>query len=135
GRQIEFLTREVEEAAEDLGSTVAVLPPPPPPRQRFTPPPGGARGGGPPGGGAPPPTTPTPESRPRHRQRPVVADSVAMKASSPIPEELLDDVRGTTPHSLTTSMRATRSHLELRALPDRLTVLPAGLHRDARRVD
>ncbi|MDF6066137.1 MULTISPECIES: hypothetical protein [unclassified Streptomyces] len=27
GRQIEFLTREVEEAAEDLGATVAVLPP------------------------------------------------------------------------------------------------------------
>jgi hypothetical protein len=26
-RQIEFLTREVEEAAEDLGATVAVLPP------------------------------------------------------------------------------------------------------------
>jgi hypothetical protein len=27
GRRIEFLTREVEEAAEDLGATVAVLPP------------------------------------------------------------------------------------------------------------
>ncbi|WP_447035850.1 hypothetical protein [Streptomyces sp. DSM 118878] len=27
GRQVEFLTREVEEAAEDLGATVAVLPP------------------------------------------------------------------------------------------------------------
>ncbi|MEU2145139.1 MULTISPECIES: hypothetical protein [Streptomyces albovinaceus subgroup] len=27
GRQIEFLTREIEEAAEDLGATVAVLPP------------------------------------------------------------------------------------------------------------
>lgn len=27
GRQIDFLTREVEEAAEDLGATVAVLPP------------------------------------------------------------------------------------------------------------
>ncbi|WP_445527420.1 hypothetical protein [Streptomyces cyslabdanicus] len=27
GRQLEFLTREVEEAAEDLGATVAVLPP------------------------------------------------------------------------------------------------------------
>ncbi|MFF3979732.1 hypothetical protein [Streptomyces sp. NPDC001828] len=27
GRQIEFLTREVEEAAEDLGATIAVLPP------------------------------------------------------------------------------------------------------------
>ncbi|MFF6952893.1 alpha/beta fold hydrolase [Streptomyces iakyrus] len=40
-----------------------------------------------------------------------------------IPEELLDDVRGMTHHSLTTSMQATRSYLEQRALPDRLAVL------------
>ncbi|MEU6667948.1 alpha/beta hydrolase [Streptomyces sp. NPDC046727] len=40
-----------------------------------------------------------------------------------MPEELLDDVRGMTHHSLTTTMRATRSYLEQRALPDRLTVL------------
>lgn len=40
-----------------------------------------------------------------------------------IPEELLDDVRGMTHHSLTTSMQATRPYLEQRALPDRLAVL------------
>ncbi|MFJ3623802.1 alpha/beta fold hydrolase [Streptomyces iakyrus] len=40
-----------------------------------------------------------------------------------IPEELLDDVRGMTHHSLTTSMQATRSYLEQRTLPDRLAVL------------
>ncbi|MFF4571645.1 alpha/beta fold hydrolase [Streptomyces sp. NPDC001410] len=45
------------------------------------------------------------------------------RAGYKIPEELLDDVRGMTHHSLTTSMRATRSYLEQRALPDRLTVL------------
>ncbi|GAA2641494.1 alpha/beta hydrolase [Streptomyces vastus] len=45
------------------------------------------------------------------------------RAGYQIPEELLDDVRGMTGHSLTTSMRATRSYLEQRALPDRLTVL------------
>ncbi|MEV5518111.1 alpha/beta fold hydrolase [Streptomyces flaveolus] len=40
-----------------------------------------------------------------------------------IPEELLDDVRGMTLHTLTTSMGATRSYLEQRALPDRLADL------------
>ncbi|WP_367318634.1 alpha/beta fold hydrolase [Streptomyces sp. HUAS ZL42] len=45
------------------------------------------------------------------------------RAGYEIPEELLDDVRDMTHHSLTTSMRATRSYLEQRALPDRLTVL------------
>ncbi|MET8629120.1 alpha/beta fold hydrolase [Kitasatospora sp. NPDC004669] len=40
-----------------------------------------------------------------------------------IPEELLDDVRGMTHHTFTTTMRATRSYLEQRALPDRLAVL------------
>ncbi|MGW2703864.1 alpha/beta fold hydrolase [Streptomyces sp. NPDC001340] len=45
------------------------------------------------------------------------------RAGYKIPEELLDDVRGMTHHSLTMSMRATRSYLEQRALPDRLTVL------------
>ncbi|WP_256962178.1 hypothetical protein [Streptomyces sp. NRRL B-24572] len=37
GRQIEFLNREVEEAAEDLGATVAVLPPHRTPVPRFRP--------------------------------------------------------------------------------------------------
>ncbi|MFJ7199578.1 MULTISPECIES: alpha/beta fold hydrolase [unclassified Streptomyces] len=40
-----------------------------------------------------------------------------------IPEELLDDVRGMTHHTFTATMRATRSYLEQRALPDRLTDL------------
>jgi hypothetical protein len=37
GRQIDFLTREVHEAAEDLGATVAVLPPHRTPRPRARP--------------------------------------------------------------------------------------------------
>ncbi|MGW2651766.1 alpha/beta fold hydrolase [Streptomyces sp. NPDC001393] len=45
------------------------------------------------------------------------------RAGYQIPEELLDDVRGMTYHSLTTTMRATRDYLDQRALPDRLTVL------------
>ncbi|MFE6834939.1 alpha/beta fold hydrolase [Streptomyces sp. NPDC057705] len=40
-----------------------------------------------------------------------------------MPEELLDDVRGMTPHTFTATMRATRSYLEQRALPERLKVL------------
>ncbi|MGW5234383.1 alpha/beta fold hydrolase [Streptomyces nodosus] len=45
------------------------------------------------------------------------------RAGYRIPEELLDEVRAMTYHSFTTTMRATRSYLEQRALPDRLTVL------------
>ncbi|MGV9346132.1 alpha/beta fold hydrolase [Streptomyces spiralis] len=45
------------------------------------------------------------------------------RAGYRIPEELLDDVRGMTHHTFTATMRATRSYLEQRALPDRLTVL------------
>ncbi|MEW2498605.1 alpha/beta hydrolase [Streptomyces nodosus] len=45
------------------------------------------------------------------------------RAGYQIPEELLDEVRAMTYHSFTTTMRATRSYLEQRALPDRLTVL------------
>ncbi|MER5215371.1 hypothetical protein ABT063_33700 [Streptomyces sp. NPDC002838] len=37
GRQVDFLTREVHEAAEDLGATVAVLPPHRTPRPRIRP--------------------------------------------------------------------------------------------------
>ncbi|MEU5239427.1 alpha/beta fold hydrolase [Streptomyces lydicus] len=40
-----------------------------------------------------------------------------------IPQELLDDVRDMTPHTLTTTMGATRSYLQQRPLPDRLTAL------------
>ncbi|MET9955457.1 MULTISPECIES: hypothetical protein [Streptomyces] len=59
GRQVEFLTREVEEAAEDLGATVAVLPPHRTPVPRFRP--GPAVDTAPP---TPPPRTSTPA---RHR--------------------------------------------------------------------
>ncbi|MGW3203982.1 alpha/beta fold hydrolase [Streptomyces sp. NPDC001135] len=45
------------------------------------------------------------------------------RAGCQIPEELLDDVRGMTSHTFTATMRATRSYLEQRALPDRLAVL------------
>ncbi|MFC5200405.1 alpha/beta fold hydrolase [Streptomyces kaempferi] len=45
------------------------------------------------------------------------------RAGYQIPEELLDDVRGMTSHTFTATTRATRSYLEQRALPDRLTVL------------
>lgn len=45
------------------------------------------------------------------------------RAGYQIPEELLDDVRGMTYHTFTTTMRATRSYLEQGALPDRLAVL------------
>jgi hypothetical protein len=59
GRQVEFLTREVEEAAEDLGATVAVLPPHRTPAPRVRPRP--AVDTTPP---VPPPRTSTPA---RHR--------------------------------------------------------------------
>ncbi|WP_030925021.1 alpha/beta fold hydrolase [Streptosporangium amethystogenes] len=45
------------------------------------------------------------------------------RAGYRIPDELLDEVRVMTYHTLTTTMQATRSYLEQRALPDRLTVL------------
>ncbi|MFI7538221.1 alpha/beta fold hydrolase [Streptosporangium sp. NPDC049376] len=45
------------------------------------------------------------------------------RAGYRIPEELLDEVRGMTYHTFTATMRATRSYMEQRALPDRLAVL------------
>lgn len=45
------------------------------------------------------------------------------RAGYRIPPELLDDVRGMTHHTLTTTMQATRSYLEQQALPDRLKAL------------
>ncbi|MFD8546871.1 alpha/beta fold hydrolase [Streptomyces sp. NPDC059649] len=45
------------------------------------------------------------------------------RAGYQAPEELLDEVRAMTHHTCTTTMRATRSYLEQRALPDRLRVL------------
>ncbi|WP_411574838.1 hypothetical protein [Streptomyces fradiae] len=59
GRQIEFLTREVEEAAEDLGATVAVLPPHRTPAPRLRP--------GPAVGTAPPTPPPRTSTAARHR--------------------------------------------------------------------
>lgn len=52
-----------------------------------------------------------------------IASTGFSRAGYQIPEELLDDVRGMTYHTFTTTMSATRSYLEQRALPDRLTVL------------
>jgi pimeloyl-ACP methyl ester carboxylesterase len=45
------------------------------------------------------------------------------RAGYQIPQELLDEVRAMTYHTLTTTMQATRGYLEQRALPDRLTAL------------
>ncbi|WP_214409042.1 alpha/beta fold hydrolase [Sphaerisporangium fuscum] len=45
------------------------------------------------------------------------------RAGHRIPQELLDEVRAMTYHTLTTTMQATRHYLEQQALPDRLTVL------------
>jgi pimeloyl-ACP methyl ester carboxylesterase len=45
------------------------------------------------------------------------------RAGYQIPQVLLDEVRAMTLHTLTTTMHATRSYLEQRALPDRLKVL------------
>ncbi|WP_326709576.1 alpha/beta hydrolase [Streptomyces sp. NBC_01474] len=45
------------------------------------------------------------------------------RAGYQIPEELLDEVRCMTHHTLTRTMQATRDYLEQRALPDRLTAL------------
>ncbi|MFI9604604.1 alpha/beta fold hydrolase [Streptomyces sp. NPDC052043] len=51
------------------------------------------------------------------------ASTAFSRAGYQFPEELLDDVRGMTSHTFTTTMRATRSYLEQRALPERLAVL------------
>ncbi|MEU0569408.1 alpha/beta hydrolase [Nonomuraea sp. NPDC005983] len=45
------------------------------------------------------------------------------RAGYQIPEELLDEVRAMTFHTLTATMQATRDYLEQRALPDRLAAL------------
>ncbi|SEC00178.1 alpha/beta fold hydrolase [Streptomyces sp. TLI_105] len=51
------------------------------------------------------------------------ASTAVSRADYRLPEELLDDVRDMTHHTFTATMSATRSYLEQRALPDRLTVL------------
>ncbi|MGP3962135.1 alpha/beta fold hydrolase [Nonomuraea sp. 3N208] len=45
------------------------------------------------------------------------------RAGYQIPQELLDDVRAMTYHTLTTTMQGTSAYLEQQALPDRLTAL------------
>ncbi|WP_055588189.1 alpha/beta fold hydrolase [Streptacidiphilus griseoplanus] len=45
------------------------------------------------------------------------------RAGYRIPQEILDEVRAMTPHTFTATMRATRSYLEQRALPERLAGL------------
>ncbi|MFF4364511.1 alpha/beta fold hydrolase [Streptomyces sp. NPDC001594] len=50
----------------------------------------------------------------------VFASTSVSRAGYRIPEELLDDVRAMTRHTLTTTMLATRTYLEQRRLPDRL---------------
>ncbi|MFH8626191.1 alpha/beta fold hydrolase [Streptomyces vietnamensis] len=60
---------------------------------------------------------------PADEQLRLFASTAFSRAGYRIPEELLDDVRDMTPHTLTTTMRATRSYLEQRALPSRLSVL------------
>ncbi|MET9387994.1 alpha/beta fold hydrolase [Streptomyces sp. NPDC002928] len=52
-----------------------------------------------------------------------IASTGFSRAGYQIPEELLEDVHGMTYHTFTTTMSATRSYLEQRTLPDRLTVL------------
>ncbi|MFB6477380.1 alpha/beta fold hydrolase [Streptomyces virginiae] len=51
------------------------------------------------------------------------ASSGVSRAGYRIPDELLDDVRVMTPHTLTETMAATRAYLEQRPLPDRLAPL------------
>ncbi|MFF9850710.1 alpha/beta fold hydrolase [Streptomyces litmocidini] len=51
------------------------------------------------------------------------ASTAVSRAGYRVPEELLDDVRDMTHHAFTAAMSATRSYLERRALPDRLTAL------------
>ncbi|MFD4977235.1 alpha/beta fold hydrolase [Streptomyces sp. NPDC058424] len=51
------------------------------------------------------------------------ASTAFSRAGYQIPEALLDEVRGMTYHTLTTTMQATRDYLEQQSLPGRLTVL------------
>ncbi|MFB6840548.1 alpha/beta fold hydrolase [Streptomyces sp. NPDC056361] len=60
---------------------------------------------------------------PTDEQLRLFASTAFSRVGYRIPEELLDDVRAMTCHSLTASMGATRSYLEQQALPDRLTVV------------
>ncbi|RDI68849.1 alpha/beta fold hydrolase [Nocardia pseudobrasiliensis] len=66
----------------------------------------------------------TPEQwPPGDEQLRMFASSAFSRTGYRIPDELLDDVRAMTYHSLVTTMRATRAYLEQRALPERLAGL------------
>ncbi|MFI6149661.1 alpha/beta fold hydrolase [Streptomyces sp. NPDC051109] len=60
---------------------------------------------------------------PTDEQLRAFAGTSVSRAGYQIPEELLDDVRGMTSDTLTTTMEATRSYLRQRPLPDRLAAL------------
>jgi pimeloyl-ACP methyl ester carboxylesterase len=60
---------------------------------------------------------------PTDEQLRLFASTSFSRAGYEIPAELLADVRGMTFHTLTTTMGATHSYLEQRALPDRLVAL------------
>ncbi|GLY85809.1 alpha/beta fold hydrolase [Actinoallomurus iriomotensis] len=60
---------------------------------------------------------------PTDEQLRLFASTGFSRAGYQIPEELLDDARGMTHHTLTATMRATTSYLEQQALPERLAVL------------
>ncbi|MFC8866448.1 alpha/beta fold hydrolase [Streptomyces sp. NPDC057148] len=49
--------------------------------------------------------------------------STGFRAGHPIPQELVDDLRGMTYHAVTAAMRASTAYLSRQALPDRLAVL------------
>ncbi|MET8820780.1 alpha/beta hydrolase [Streptomyces sp. WAC04189] len=49
--------------------------------------------------------------------------STGFRAGHPVPQELVDELRGMTHHAVTASMRATTDYLKKQALPDRLAVL------------
>ncbi|MFB9628992.1 alpha/beta fold hydrolase [Nonomuraea helvata] len=52
-----------------------------------------------------------------------LAGTAFSRAGYEVPQELLDEVRHMTPHTLTTTMQATRDYMEQRPLPDRLATL------------
>lgn len=49
--------------------------------------------------------------------------STGFRAGHPIPQELVDDLRGMTYHAVTAAMQASTAYLSRQALPDRLAVL------------
>ncbi|MEV4108460.1 alpha/beta fold hydrolase [Nonomuraea sp. NPDC049695] len=52
-----------------------------------------------------------------------LASTAFSRVGYQIPQDVLDEVRHMTPHTLTTTMQATRDYMEQRPLPDRLATL------------